>query len=344
MKRLPILLVFAAAVAAYFSFAIAQITPSFAAQDDSSLTAKRVDGGIADPLGAAWSDVPSLAVSLDPEVEDAKLPTLAGVHYGPVANVNVQAVYDDKSIWIRSSWDDNTRNDNRGMWTYDGTKWVENPVHQDRLAFAFDITGNAQFTALGCGGACHEADSTAGDYMGFPPDSTDAIDVWQWKAANPGPAGLADDQWIGSYIKDSAEGPVADASDGGAPVANKNKAGDGPLFVYPAGAQPLGPLFTDTAVPIDPSMKFEAGYTVPGYVMSRYTGSRGDINAASDYVAKQDGTGTWYVVMSRPFNTGHPEDHVFTLNSSSVFGVAVFNAADDKEHATHDKLNLILGA
>ena len=48
--------------------------------------------------------------------------------------------------------------------------------------------------------------------------------------------------------------------------------------------------------------------------------------------------------ISRPFDTGNQEDHVFTLNSSNVFGVGVFNNGGDKEHATHDKLVLAIGS
>ncbi|MEO8392186.1 MAG: ethylbenzene dehydrogenase-related protein [Chloroflexota bacterium] len=310
------------------------------------MKASRVSSDVSDPLGAAWNDIPALTVSLDPEVEDTKLPTVAGIHYGAIPEVKLQASYDDKTIWIRATWADSTVGDVRNTWVFDGNAWAKNGQDQDRLAFAFDITGNAQFVALGCGAVCHTADTKAPDFMGFPVEnSTDAVDVWQWKASQTGPANYADDQWLGSYVDENgSKAPVSDASTGTATVANSNKAGDGPAFVYPAGAQPGSPLFADSAVPFDASMTFPAGYTVPGYVVSRPAGSRGDINAQSVHLTYTDGTGSWNVVLSRPFDTANQEDHVFALNSTNVFGVAVFNNGGDKEHATHDKVVLMIGS
>jgi len=346
MKRISFVLLFAAMLIMLAGLFAAPSLTTIAAQGDTTLTAARVSTDVSDPLATAWNDVPTLNVSLEPETEDSELPTVTGIHYGAIPEVNLQASYDDQTLWIRAVWADNTIGDARNTWVFDGTAWAKNGQDQDRLAYIFDITGNAQFTALGCGAVCHAADTQAPDYMGFPVEnSTDAVDVWQWKASQTGPANYADDQWLGSYVDENGpKAPVNDASTGTATISNNNEANDGPAFVYPEGAQPGSALFADTAVPFDASMTFPAGYSVPDYIVSRPGGSRGDINAQAVHLTYTDGTGWWYVVVSRPLDTGNQEDHVFTLNSSSVFGVAVFNNGGDKEHATHDKLVLAIGS
>ena len=347
MKRLFFVLPLATMVALVIGLFTAPLLTTVAAQDDSTLQAMRVTSDVSDPLDTAWNDVPTLTVSLEPETEDGKLPTVAGIHYAAIPQVNLQAGYDDQTLWIRATWADGSVGDVRRSWTFDGTTWTRNGQDQDRIAYAFDITGNPQFNALGCGAVCHTADSSAPDYMGFPVEnSSDAVDVWQWKASQTGPANYADDQWIGSYVDENGpQGPVNDASSGApATVTNNNDAGDGPAYVYPPGSQPGDALFADTAVPFDSSMTFPAGYTVPDYIVSRPGGSRGDINAQALHLTYTDGSGWWYVVVSRAFDTGNQEDHVFTLNSSNIFGVAVFNNGGDKEHATHDKLTLAIGS
>jgi hypothetical protein len=345
MKRISFLVLMSLITLMAVTFFMSPATTVIVAQEDTSLTAVRVTTNVSDPFDAVWSSAPTVTVAIDPETEDAKLPTVDGVHFGAIPEVKLQAAYDDTTLWVRAVWPDDTMNNNFATWTYDGTAWTQNKLRQDRIAFLFDISGSAQFKALGCGGACHEADSTAGDYMGFPVGSADTLDGWQWKSSQTALVGYADDQWLGAYVDDKGpKTPSNDASTGTVTITNKNKAGDAPAFVYPQGAQPGTPLFADKAVPFDPGMKFEAGYTVPGYVVSRPTGSRSDVSASSRYVSDGAGHGWWYVVLSRALNTGNPEDHVFTLNSSNVFGVAVFNNADDKQHATKDKLILTIGS
>ena len=346
MKRISLVLLFAAIIVIFVGLLADPSFTAIAAQEDTTLNAARVSTDVSDPLAGAWNDVSALTVSLTPQTEDSKLPTVAGIHYGAIPEVKLQASYDDKTIWVRAVWADGTIGDSRNTWVFDGKTWAKNGQDQDRLAFVFDITGNAQFQALGCGAVCHKADASASDYMGFPvANSTDAVDIWQWKASQTGPANYADDQWLGSYIDDNGpKAPVSDASTGTATVANSNKAGDGPAFAYPTGTQPGGPLFADSAVPFDATATLPTGYAVSGYVVSRPGGSRGDINAQAVHLTYTDGTGWWYVVVSRPFDTGNQDDHVFTLNSSSVFGVAVFNNSGDKGHATSNKLMLDIGS
>ncbi len=205
----------------------------------------------------------------------------------------------------------------------------------------FDITGNRQFGALGCGAVCHAAAGDMPAYMGFPLESADAVDLWHWKGTRT--TGYADDQWAGAVVVgEETTGRANDSKDSGGYADNVNEAGDAPRFTYPVGASADGPLFADQAVEISPDMTFEIGQTIPFYLQARPVGSRGDISVSARYVSAEDGSGQWYVVLSRALNTGNPDDTVFALNSEHTFGVGVFNNSGD--HAYNDgRLALTLG-
>ena len=317
--------------------------PAVLAQGDNTLTAVRVAAGTMNPLDALWADAPALEVALALDSEAGDLPVFAGYTFPPVEQVTLRAVFTEDMIYILSIWPDDTMNTNRRAWTFDGTAWTQNRLNEDRISFMFNITGNRQFDALGCAGACHAASSDMPAYMGFPPDSADAVDMWHWKASRTAPAGWADDQWAGAYVAAEETGRANDARESGGYSDNRNEAGDAPSFVYPEGATPGSPLLRSSAVAFDPTMSFPAGYTVPGYVISRPVGSRGDVASASIHMTDQDGRGWWYVVQARALNTGNPEDAVFAPGGSYTFGVAVFNNGGDALHTVSERLVLAIG-
>lgn len=313
--------------------------PMITAQDDTTLIAMPVASASTDPLDASWDAVPALSVPLTAEFEDPIV--RSGVVYDPIAEVALQAVYTEDMIYVRAVWPDTTRNDDRGQWTYTESGWVKNSNNEDRLAFMFDITGNAQYNALGCGATCHSADGDVPAFMGFPADSTDAVDVWHWKGTRT--VGYSDDQWAGAVVLDAEEvtGRANDAKDSGGYADNVNEAGDGPRFTFAEGVNPLGPLFASDALEITSDMTFEIGQTIPFYVQDRPVGSRGDISTSARHISAEDGSGWWYVVLGRPLNTGNPDDALFVPGSNNVFGVAVFNNSGDHS-ASEDKLVLTL--
>ena len=305
------------------------------AQDATALSAMRVEEGATDPFSSLWADAPALTVALIPTLQEE------GIAY--VAEVTLKALYNDSDLWIWASWPDASMNHDRGAWTWDGSGWLRNPNNEDRFGLAFNITGNAQFEAAGCFGACHIQEEPY--YMGFEAGSAEMLDLWHWKAARTGPAGYADDQWIGAFVADAEEptGRANDAREGGGYSDNVNEAGDGPGFVYPNGVTG-GPLFADQAVPVDPGADFPVGYTVPGYRVSRAVGSRGDIAANAVYARNLNGSGAWYVVLHRALDTGNPDDAAFGLDGSYGFGVTVFDNAADYHHAVNaGVLRLVIG-
>ncbi len=319
------------------------IVPSVLAQDDATLTATRVETGSLDPFDALWAAVPSLQVPLALPIEGSVLPVVAGYTYPEVDQVSLKSVYTDTEIFILAVWRDDSENSNRAEWTFDGTTWSKNGLNEDRLSFLFDVTGSPQFNALGPDAAAQTASDGVPAHMGFPADSTDAVDMWHWKAARSAPAGYADDGWIGAYVAEEETGRANDARESGGYTDNINEAGDAPAFVYPEGTLPGSPLLGDTAVPFDPAIEFPAGYTVPGYVITRPVGSRGDVSSSSFYVSDHNGQGWWYVVLSRSLSTSNPEDATFNLNSSNTFGVAAFNNSSDELHTVSGKLTLVIG-
>lgn len=330
MKKIGFSLLFSVLTLALVITLTISSTPSVMAQDNTTLTAMRVETASTDPLDASWTAVPALNVALVGEAEQVGS-VRNGISFDLIQEVALQSVYTDDMIYIRAVWPDATQNTNRGFWTYTESGWVKSPLNEDRISFMFDITGNRQFNALGCGAACHSAEGDVPAYMGFPLDSTDAVDLWHWKGTRT--VGYADDQWAGAVvIGEETTGRANDAKDSGGYADNVNEAGDAPRFTYPAGANPLGPLFADTALEITPDMTFEIGQTIPFYLQARPVGSRGDISVSAHYVSAEDGSGWWYVVMSRALSTGNPDDTVFTLKSQNTFGVAVFNNSGDHTH------------
>lgn len=324
-------------------FMLLLLSTSPLAQDDTTLVAIPVDEVSMSPFDAVWNSAPVLTVALEQQTED-------GV---PNMTIDMQAVHTGDMIYIRAVWADDTLNNQRRLWHFDGEVWTRGDKvdgaynNEDRYAITFDINGGREYEFLGCGSICHTSDEV--NFMGFAEDGYDGqtIDLWHWKATRTDPAGYADDQVAGlvSYEDpDEVTGRSGDSRDSGSYSDNKNEAGDGPGFTYPEGVTD-GPLLSSDAVAIDDSMTFEAGATVPYYILERPVGSRGDISSSSFYVVDNaTGNGMWYVVMSRAFDTGNEDDNVFTLGADHVFGVSVFDNGGGQSHAAHgEPLTLHVG-
>ena len=66
---------------------------------------------------------------------------------------------------------------------------------------------------------------------------------------------------------------------------------------------------------------------VPGYVLSPFQGSRGDIASNGAWV-----DGKWVVVLTRALDTGNDDDVVFTPPKKYPFGVAVVDEGGGLDH------------
>ena len=79
-------------------------------------------------------------------------------------------------------------------------------------------------------------------------------------------------------------------------------------------------------VDIDPS-KLETGAVVPGYIVEKLVGSRGDISANGKW---EDGK--WVVVIVRDLDTGHDDDAVFIPPKPISFGLSVIDNGGGLDH------------
>ena len=316
------------------------VSTTLVAQDEGTLVAVPVESVGMSPFDAVWNDAPTLAVDLEQQSEDG----------APNMTVDLQAVHTGDTLYIRTVWRDDTLNNMRRLWHFDGETWTRGDKvsgrfnNEDRLGFTFDISGGREYTFLGCGAICHTGDDV--EFMGYDPDGYDGelVDIWHWKATRSAAAGYADDQAAGELSLEDPDEPTgrsSDSRDSGSYKDNINEAGDGPAFTYPEGIT-SGSLLAADAISVD-GMTFEAGDTVPYYLLERPVGSRGDISASSFYVQDMQGGGWWYVVLSRAFDTGNDDDAVLALGADHVFGVAVFDNGGGKKHAAHgDPLTLTI--
>ena len=293
------------------------------AQTANTLSAVRVEEGSMDPFDALWVGAPSLSVSLVPIATDPETPG--------VTEVALSAAFNDTDLWILAAWTDDTMNVGRNSWTWDGSTWVNNGGNEDRLGLMFGIAPPAEFETAGCFAACHTASEP--NYMGFPEGSTNTTDLWYWKASRTAPASYADDQWVtvADLSAEEVTGRQNDEKESGGYSDNRNEPGDGPAFTYSPEALYGGALTPDSAVAVEGQELFW-GQTVPGYVVSRPVGSRGDVEAASFYVRDVAGGGRWFVVLHRALNTGNPDDATLAPGNDYPFGVAVFNNTGGNHH------------
>lgn len=317
------------------------VIPTTVLAQDDALVANPVDSISMSPLDTVWDEVQTFTVNLDQQAEDGT----------PNMTVDLQAVHTNDRIYIRAVWRDDTLNNVRRMWHFDGDVWTRGDKvdgvfnNEDRFALTFDINGGREYEFLGCASICHSSDDV--EFMGYAEDGYDgqSVDMWHWKATRTAAAGYADDQVAGVVSYEDPEevtGRSSDSRDSGSYSNNRNEAGDGPAFTYPEGVTE-GPLFKADAVAIDDMMTFEAGAMIPYYLIERPVGSRGDISASSYYVQDMEGGGWWYIVLSRSFDTGNDDDAVLTLGAAHVFGVAIFDNGGGKKHSVYaDPLTLII--
>ncbi|MGH8016283.1 MAG: ethylbenzene dehydrogenase-related protein, partial [Candidatus Zixiibacteriota bacterium] len=145
------------------------------------------------------------------------------------------------------------------------------------------------------------------------------------------PAFEADDGWWSYKINDSAGGRHFDNSPGGGYASNLNEEWDEPYFL-PWRIEFENCIVTesDRYFPYRAGLdNFAQGATLPGMLVSKHSGDRGDI-----YARGQWRNGLWTVEISRLKNTGSTFD--VTLRGESWLSLAVFNNAET-EHAYHLK-------
>jgi len=278
----------------------------------------------------AWRNVPELKVR---------------AKNGP--EISLRSIHTSDRLYMLVSWEDATESIKKNMWVHDGTKWDQmkelrvyevepTKVGEDRLAFNWPINNSViGFSAKGCLLICHDSGRFSKRESRMATNSPkEFIDQWHWKAARTNPIGYADDKWMDNKLLTKTQVPNLkkrreaaqhgdDKGDGNLNYSD-NKTKDGkPKFVRNGGLIDDEFLKKEDATPIDYSKTiFQKGNAIPGYILARPNGSRGDVDAKGVWK-----DGSWTLEISRKLLT---EDRMHDvqfddLKKTYYFGIAVFD-------------------
>ena len=264
--------------------------------------------------------------------------------------ISVRTVYTKERVYFLVSWEDFTKSVDMDEWIFDGdkwgikqeTRWEDEPpwdADTDRLAFQWPIR-DAEFVEVfgdkGCKKICHSPEKE--DKM-YTDNSNQVTDIWQWKAALTDPLDYADDGYLDhsnllkkdepdDYKRINVAHKWDDTGSGGLNFA-RNKASDGPKWMPKSGANKVF-LVKGEETPLDAS-KIKKGDTLPGYLLARPRGSRGDIDAAAKY---NEVDALWTVELSRKLFTNDKEHDIQfdDLSKPYYFGLAVWENEDLYNH------------
>jgi PAS domain S-box-containing protein len=247
-----------------------------------------------------------------------------------IVDVSLKALYDSEYIYFFASWLDSTESVNKDMWTYNGENWTSSG-NEDRIAFFWNIDDSVRgFNIAGCAMLCH------GDRMHTnAPEET--ADLWQWKASRTNPLGYADDEWLDDTVVEGYDEKAKEAAmhgDGTSHlfynegyVRNINSEGTAPKYYEPDPESEEDARFifqweveSGEAVKITDSARFNVGALVPGYILKRPVGNRGDVDAKGVW---RDGK--WMVEFRRKLNTGYDSDVQFDISRTYRFGIAIMD-------------------
>ncbi len=286
------------------------------ASQPGTLTAVKVDATSLDANAPYWANAPVLSVD-----------TKAAVDGNPDGStVKLQAVYDGQYLVIRSEWADPTESVLKNAWTWDGTAFTKSG-DEDRIMITWPIGNNAEFASKGCAAACHNSSENQDEWWMGSDNANIRYDNWHWKSARTNPLGYTDDQWW-SVLADPADpesSRYGDAKDSGGYSDNVNEDKSGPQYMNGAGI--TGDfIFKGDEVAID-TAALVAGDVIPGLVLAKPVGSRGDIDANGVWI-----NGNWVVVQRRLLNTGHDDDAVFTPPKPMPFGLSVVDNGGGLPH------------
>jgi hypothetical protein len=168
----------------------------------------------------------------------------------------------------------------------------------------------------------------------FTNSPTEFIDEWHWKAARTNPIGYLDDKWMDNKVLTKAQEPDlhdrreaahhGDAKGEGNLNYSDNKTDDGrPKFMPASKMTDSQFLKKEKAISIDYlKTSFNKGATIPGYILARPKGSRGDVDAKGEWR-----NGRWTLEIGRKLvTTDKAHDVQFNdLNETYSFGIAVFD-------------------
>jgi len=287
-------------------------------------------------------------------------------HPVPPASVTVtmKFAYDSKYVYVLAQWPDASWSVYKHAWAFDAAthKWTTPKADEDRFAIMWDhpLFPVKDFLPLsGCKGVCHSSNkapsgsevATANESFLSTNAANEKMDLWHWKAARTAAAGWADDQGLDYNFSGKLEAArPADAKKTGGPADNKQKLNNLsiPKYYEPIALTPNDAAFilkaeVDSGEALSIHWVDDAGALyymadgqnktvpegaiIPGYVLSRSDGSRGEVDAADTWAS-----GTWTLEMRRALDTTDPNDVAFKEGGTYAFAVGVFNNSGGRDH------------
>jgi len=148
------------------------------------------------------------------------------------------------------------------------------------------------------------------------------LDLWQWRAYRSSPVGYAGDDYVLEYrLSDSGRSPFTSPAQ---PAFMYDQAKTGFRAVPEARFAELLPrlplIMGNTAVPLDPAVRFAVGDLLPRNILRTPDGSGADVLANGSWAR-----GRWVVELRRKLVTGNADDKPFAAGRVLRFGLAVFN-------------------
>ncbi|MCL4301462.1 MAG: hypothetical protein KJ077_37525 [Anaerolineae bacterium] len=281
----------------------------------TNLKAVKVDEATLDSTAGFWANAPKLEV-----------PTKAvreGKSDGPA--VTLQAAYDATNLVIRAEWADPTNSNFKDAWKWDGSAFARIKANEDRLMYLWSIGNDAQFASKGCAAACHNQNPDEKTWWMGTENADLRYDIWQWQAARTNPVGQASDEWLGTRPDEKSKARRGDKRESGGAALNRNEEKTAPAFMHSTDLA-SSYLLAGQEAPVDPA-KLTPDMLLPGYIISPFVGSAGDISAQGQWA-----DGKWVVVLMRALNTTHEDDVTLTPPKPLPFGLAITDDAGDHNH------------
>ncbi|WP_298036712.1 diguanylate cyclase [uncultured Desulfuromonas sp.] len=306
------------------------------------LTALQTDAAVAidgNASEAAWAKPTPLEI----RVSDGSI---------GIVTATLKALYDTDHLYLLARWPDPRPDVSKKEWLFDAGegRWTSAtytnrrgetlPLDEDRFTVMWNIGDSVKgFNTAACAMLCH------GDRMHTNgPD--ERVDIWHWKAARTNPLGYADDKWLDNKIEEgySHEAREAahhgDARDktagiaglGGNYHANARQTEIGGQTVsvpwhWEPEAKGEDALFitqeeiaSGEAVPVEAISGIDRSRNIPGTILHRPAGSRGDIAARGEWA-----NGFWTLELKRKLVTGQDDDVQFDVRKLYRFGVALMD-------------------
>jgi hypothetical protein len=278
---------------------------------------------------------------------------------GGSTEVTMRTVYTNDRLYMLVIWNDSTDSYDRFPWMFDAGmgKWyqknLENDTkavanYEDKLAFLWNINDTiAGYNENGCGVTCHFSTPGRDKPLKYTNAGGELGDIWHWKRVRTGPVGQTDDQYLDNDTVAKEAGRKSDPKTGGG-YSNNNQTLNFtddpanstavPKYIYPGatGMQAYYVLDTDldaaavkvtgvytngTLVTASGMLVPDAGSHLPGIIIGKIKGDRGEIDTASAWA-----DGKWTLEIARNLTTGSSKDVQFSdLSKPYYFGIAPFD-------------------